>query len=163
MHCEECGMDDHDELLETQFAFMPRASMKIEERRYATLFTQCISKIPGTAAPISLETTIRLRKRGTLPGVVGLTTFLLDGFKSKRGRVSGGAHTVTFYSGLMSQLTDKAAMAVMAHELAHAWLNEHVQPEASDQREEDADILAEMWGFGPELEALASETEPVNC
>ena len=53
-------------------------------------------------------------------------------------------------------------LAVMAHELAHAWLNEHIRPEASSAREDDADMLAEMWGFDGELEALASETEPVD-
>ena len=76
---------------------------------------------------------------------------------------SSGAHTITFYTNLLDQLTDKAVMAVMAHELAHAWLNEHLRPEASKVRENDADMLAEMWGFESELAALAEETEPVGA
>jgi len=53
-------------------------------------------------------------------------------------------------------------VAVMAHELAHAWLNEHLRPEASKTREDDADMLAEMWGFEAELAALAEQTEPLS-
>jgi hypothetical protein len=103
-----------------------------------------------------------MRKRGTLPGVVGLTKFTVNGYASQRGSAEpSGLHTITFYTGLMSRLSDDSIVAVMAHELAHAWLNEHIGPEASKQREDDADILAEMWGFAPELAALAAETEPL--
>lgn len=69
--------------------------------------------------------------------------------------------TITFYSYLLSALSDPAAVAVMAHELAHAWLNEHEKPEESRQREREADALAREWGFGPELEALDREAETV--
>ena len=54
-----------------------------------------------------------------------------------------------------------AAEAVIAHELAHAWLNEHDRPESSPKREAEADELARLWGFGPELEALEKEAETV--
>jgi len=96
--------------------------------------------------------------------VVGLTTFYVEGF-APNGVVKeeSGAHTITFYTNLMDKLTDKAVIAVMAHELAHAWLNEHLRPEASRTREDDADMLAEMWGFEEELAALAEQTEPVAC
>ena len=67
---------------------------------------------------------------------------------------------ITFYSDLLNRLSDDAVIGVMAHELAHAWLNEHIGPEASKQREEDADYLAEMWGFDQQLSALSNETEP---
>ncbi len=72
-------------------------------------------------------------------------------------------HIITFYSSLLERLSDDSVMAVMAHELAHAWLNEHIGPEASMRREDDADMLAEMWGFTKELAALAEETEPINA
>ena len=72
-----------------------------------------------------------------------------------------GRHEITFYSSLLDRLSDEAVVAVMAHELAHAWLNEHLGPEASDQREEDADALAEMWGFEHEIRVLERETEPI--
>jgi len=72
-----------------------------------------------------------------------------------------GKHEITFYSSLLDRLSDDAVVAVMAHELAHAWLNEHLRPEASEQREEDADMLAEMWGFEHEIQVLERETEPI--
>jgi len=143
-------------------AFIPNVSVNIDNPRYGMLLHQCVSRIPKSGIPIQLETRIRLKSKGSLPGVVGLTTFLVEGYSSrgsKRGAI--GLHTVTFYTRLLSQLSDKAVMAVMAHELAHAWLNEHIRPEASKRREEDADLLAEMWGFEPELRALSEETEPL--
>ena len=95
--------------------------------------------------------------------MVGLTTFSLGGSApSTSWDGESGAHTLTFYTDLMNQLSDRAVVAVMAHELAHAWLNEHVRPESSRLREEDADMLVEMWGMESELEALAFETEPVD-
>jgi Zn-dependent protease with chaperone function len=69
--------------------------------------------------------------------------------------------TITFYSTLLDALSDPAALAVIAHELAHAWLNEHVKPEESRAREHQADNLAREWGFGPELDALDKEAETV--
>ena len=69
--------------------------------------------------------------------------------------------TITFYSDLLDGLSDMAAEAVIAHELAHAWLNEHVKPEESQSREKEADELARDWGFGPELDALDHEAETV--
>ena len=70
--------------------------------------------------------------------------------------------TITFYTDLLNALSDNAAEAVIAHELAHAWLNEHVRPEESKEREAEADRLARQWGFGPELDALDSEAETVQ-
>jgi Zn-dependent protease with chaperone function len=70
--------------------------------------------------------------------------------------------TITFYSSLFDALSDRAAQAVIAHELAHAWLNEHVRPEESRRRELEADALAREWGFGAELDALDREAETVN-
>jgi hypothetical protein len=127
------------------------------------LLFDCLSRIPDNGSPIMCRTEIRLRRRGSLPGVVGLTTFSVDGYAPRgAGAHEQGQHTITFYTGLLDRLSPRAVIAVMAHELAHAWLNEHIRPEASSAREDDADMLAEMWGFDGELEALASETEPVD-
>ncbi len=52
-------------------------------------------------------------------------------------------------------------MGVIAHELAHAWLNEHSYPEDSTKREREADELARSWGYGEYLDALAAESEPI--
>jgi Zn-dependent protease with chaperone function len=70
--------------------------------------------------------------------------------------------TITFYSELLDALSDRAAEAVIAHELAHAWLNEHVRPEESSEREVEADRLAREWGFGSEMDSLDREAETVN-
>ena len=71
-----------------------------------------------------------------------------------------GTQTITFYSDLLNKLSDEAATGVIVHELAHAWLNEHVSPRSSRLREREADELAQTWGYGRYLDALDAETEP---
>ena len=143
--------------------FLANGTVKIPNPRYRALLHQCLGRIPQSGKPVQLRTEVRMRRRGDLPGVVGLTTFFVQGYAPVGvAKEESGAHTITFYTNLMDQLTDKAVLAVMAHELAHAWLNEHLRPEASRAREDDADMLAEMWGFAEELSALAEETEPVG-
>jgi hypothetical protein len=142
---------------------IPRAGFEFSDEKYLKLLKSCVSRIPKSGRPINTLTKVKLRKRGSMEGLVGLTKFTLQDYKAREGDSpqAVGNHVVTFYAELMRELSDKAAMAVMAHELAHAWLNEHVRPEASKQREADADMLAEMWGFDKELAALATETEPL--
>lgn len=162
LHCSDCAEQSQENGISSAFRFIPNATIKIESRRYQALWADCISKMPSNGSPIIFPTSIRDRKRGSLPGVVGLTKFSLKGYSSEGDRVKGQAqHTITFYTSLLDRLSDKAVVAVMAHELAHAWLNENIRPEASKVREQDADMLAEMWGFENELKALASETDPL--
>jgi hypothetical protein len=144
--------------------FLANGTVRVQNPRYMALLHECLHRISRSGLPVRLRTEIRLRRRGTLPGVVGLTTFCVEGYAPNGvAREEEGAHTITFYTNLMDKLTDRAVVAVMAHELAHAWLNEHLRPEASKTREDDADMLAEMWGFEAELAALAEQTEPVTC
>lgn len=90
--------------------------------------------------------------------MVGLTRF-----KPSAGHPgSSPTQSLSFYSQLIDGLSDPAATAVIAHELAHAWLNEHVSPRESREREREADALARSWGFGPELDALDAEAETVD-
>ena len=93
-----------------------------------------------------------------MPGLVGLTRW--GEIEELSGSRPGGRQTIHFYKELLGELSESAAIAVMAHELAHAWLNEHVNPSASALREKEADDLAVSWGFGTELKALEDETEP---
>ncbi|MDA4126303.1 MAG: M48 family metalloprotease [Thaumarchaeota archaeon] len=167
MDCEDCGS-----LLRStatapsavQSSIVPMAEVRIEDSRYRRLLTNTLSLIPTSGLPIQSLTTIKLRKKGSLPGLVGLTRYQMQEYRTG-GRyrdAPSSRHVITFYSSLMERLSDDSVVAVMAHELAHAWLNEHIGPEASMRREEDADMLAEMWGFGKELAALAEETEPIS-
>jgi hypothetical protein len=48
---------------------------------------------------------------------------------------------------------------VVAHELAHAWLNEHVS-QVLETEGREADELARAWGCGRYVEALEAETKP---
>ena len=56
-----------------------------------------------------------------------------------------GVQTIIFYSELLDQLSDEAATGVIVHELAHAWLNEHLSPLSSIRSETEADDLARSW------------------
>jgi len=133
----------------------------LPDGRYMALLLGTVSMIPKSGRPIESITSIRLRKKGSLPGLVGLTTYSMREYRGERDEISPNCrHMITFYSDLLNRLSDEAVMGVMAHELAHAWLNEHIGPEASRRREEDADYLAEMWGFSQQLSALSNETEP---
>ena len=143
--------------------FLPQADLDMNDSKYLNLLIHALSRIPPGTPPIRSLRKVRLRKRGSLEGLAGLTRFLMADYKTRGADVDElGRHIVTFYTGLLSQLSDPSVVAIIAHELAHAWLNEHVRPEESRRREREADILAEKWGFGEELATLASETEPVN-
>ncbi len=101
-----------------------------------------------------------MRKRGEMKGLVGLTTYCC--VQTEKGSSPKRAPTqkITFYSDLLDEISDRSAIGVIAHELAHAWLNEHVKPDGSAEREKEADDLARKWGYGEYLDALAAETEP---
>ncbi len=161
--CDDCGTEAGHGSPDIGHGLLVNARVKIEDPRYLQLLAECLHKIPKDGHPIRLRTEVRLRRRGILPGVVGLTKFSVEAYAPRGIAIEpSGAHTVTFYSSLLEKLSDKAVMAVMAHELAHAWLNEHVRPEASKLREEDADMLVQMWGLESELEALEAETDPID-
>lgn len=164
MLCSECEGQKEGSSNQKKLGFLSNGTVRVQNPRYMALLHECLHRIPKSGRPVRLRTDIRLKRRGTLPGVVGLTTFCVEGFAPNGvAREESGTHSITFYTDLMDKLTDRAVVAVMAHELAHAWLNEHLRPEASKTREDDADMLAEMWGFEAELAALADQTEPVSC
>jgi len=121
--------------------------------RFRRLFGGANLRPPIVVPQITTVRSITLSRRPTKT-TVGLTRY-------SRVRyflvLSRPRQTITFYSSLFNALSDSAATAVIAHELAHAWLNEHVRPEESREREREADALAREWGFGPELDALDRE------
>ena len=129
-----------------------------EDPRFKRILEDAARRPPGTTPTITTLRTVALSNHRTTT-TVGLTKY------SER-RVAllfrRPTQSITFYSDLLGALSEKAATGVVAHELAHAWLNEHVRPEESKEREAEADDLARKWGFKENLEALDSEAETVN-
>jgi hypothetical protein len=138
-----------------------RADFDAKTKRLHDLFARTLSQFPARVPALRSVTKVQLRKRGQMKGVVGLTTYCCIEIEPER-TISGGrgkkSQKITFYRELLDKLSDDAALGVIAHELAHAWLNEYVKPEASKKREREADELARKWGYGRFLDALAAET-----
>ena len=130
--------------------------LRSSDPRFSSLFMDAARRPPAGVPPIATLRSVTLSDRPTNT-TVGLTEYSIgadrDGHPSQK---------ITFYSSLIDPLSDQAVTAVIAHELAHAWLNEHRSPEDSKAREGEADSLARAWGFGPELDALDSEAETVS-
>ncbi len=135
-----------------------RYKISSRDQRFRQLFAEAVQRPPKGVPRVTTVRSVTLSRRPTKT-TVGLT-------KYSRVRyflvLSRPQQTITIYAALFNALSDPAAMAVIAHELAHAWLNEHVRPEESKGREAEADDLAMEWGFGPELRALDREAETVN-
>jgi len=131
--------------------------LKSRDRRFRRLFSEAASRPPPDVPRIKTVRLVQLSRRPTKT-TVGLTRYS----KVRFFLLTHPRQTITFYSYLFNALSDRAAVAVVAHELAHAWLNEHESPEESRRREVEADDLAREWGFGRELDALDSEAETVN-
>lgn len=131
--------------------------LKSKDRRFRRLFAEAAKRPPKEVPRITTVRLVSLSRRQTRT-TVGLTRYSRVRFFL----LSHPRQTITFYSNLLDALSEPAAVAVIAHELAHAWLNEHLRPEESRDRESEADGLARSWGFGPELDALDLEAETVN-
>jgi len=137
------------------------AELDAESERFRDLVRRALSRFPGRLPPLKSVIKVQLRKRSEAKGIVGLTTYCCVEMGAERtlGKKQGkGSQRITFYRELLDQLSNDAALGVIAHELAHAWLNEHRRPEASKKREREADELARGWGYGRFLDALEAET-----
>ncbi|HZW85454.1 MAG TPA: hypothetical protein VFE91_06095 [Nitrososphaerales archaeon] len=130
-------------------------TMKANNNRFVRLFRQAVTRPPETVPRITTLRLVQLSGRKT-HYTVGLTKY-----SERHGSAAEARQTITFYAKLLAQVSDPAATGVIAHELSHAWLNEHVRPEQSRGREEEADRLARSWGFGTEMDALDLEAETV--
>ncbi len=135
-----------------------RYTLSTKSSRFRRLFSVAVRRPPESIPRITSVRSVALSNRPTKT-TVGLTRYSDLKFLLVFSRPR---QTITFYSSLFDSLSDRAALAVIAHELAHAWLNEHVKPEESQDREFEADRLAREWGFGAELDALDGEAETVN-
>jgi beta-lactamase regulating signal transducer with metallopeptidase domain len=132
--------------------------VRARDTRFRRLLKDATGRPPKETPKITTVRSVVLSKHATKV-TVGMTRYSNVRFLVVFSRPM---QTITFYSDLLNSLSDKAAEAVIAHELAHAWLNEHVKPEESGDREKEADELARRWGFGPELHELEREAETVN-
>ncbi len=137
--------------------FQGKVTVRGGDRRFLRLLRDAMKRPPPSVKRVSSVRSIVLSKHPTKV-TVGLTRY-----STVRHIIvfSKPKQTITFYSDLLDQLSDSAAEGVIAHELAHAWLNEHVAPVQSAEREKEADDLAKEWGFSPELNALDDEAETV--
>jgi hypothetical protein len=144
--------------MSSESPFLGAAKLRVSDAAFLELLAKVLSTIPADVPPLRSLTSIGLRRKGNLRGVVGLTWWC--GVRYGKAR-AGETQTITFYTDLFLQLSDDAKMAVIAHELAHAWLNEHVRPGQSLKREREADALARRWGFGHELKELVNQTETI--
>lgn len=133
-------------------------ALSAKANRFRRLFREAVRRPPESIPRITSVRSVVLSNRPTKT-TVGLTRYSDLKFHMVFSRPK---QTITFYSSLFDALSDRAALAVIAHELAHAWLNEHVIPEQSHRRELEADLVAREWGFGAELDALDKEAETVN-
>ena len=131
--------------------------MNSRDRRFRRLFIEAARRPPADVPKITTIREVSLSRRRT-KSMVGLTRYSKVRFFLR----SHPRQTITFYTSLFGALSEPAAVAVIAHELAHAWLNEHVVPEESRKRETEADDLARRWGFGPEIDALNREAYTLN-
>jgi predicted Zn-dependent protease with MMP-like domain len=137
------------------------AELDAQSDRFRNLVKRALAQFPSEASPLTSVTKVQLRKKSQVKGIVGLTTYCCIEMGAKRTIGEGrgkSSQRITFYRELLDRLSDEAAVGVIAHELAHAWLNEHKRPEASKEREKEADELARRWGYGRFLDALAAET-----
>lgn len=132
-------------------------TIKAEDPRFIRLLAAALARPPPDVPPIH---TVRIVSLSSRPArkTVGLTIYSTTDTATGRSRPR---QTITFYSALLDELSAPAAIGVIAHELAHAWLNEHVKPERSKAREIEADLTARSWGFGAELDFLDNEAETV--
>lgn len=135
-----------------------RYALSAKENRFRRLFREAVRRPPESIPRITSVRSVALSNRPTKT-TVGLTRYSDLKFHMVFSRPE---QTITFYSSLFDALSDRAALAVIAHELAHAWLNEHLRPEQSRSRELEADRVAREWGFGAELKTLDKEAETVN-
>lgn len=140
---------------------LPRAELDAGDPKLLRVLETAFSKLPANVEPIRSVTKVQMKKRGEMVGLVGLTRYCCVRPGGEQNPDGPPSQTITFYSDLFDEISDRSAVGVMAHELAHAWLNEHASPDESQKREKEADELARRWGYGRYLDALSAETEPV--
>ena len=144
--------------------FLRGIDFKIHDNRIKNLILQTLDNMPPDGLDISSLESIQLSDLSPTETLAALTTH--SSFDVTMRNNEGNEwdeirsrQKITFYLDILNNLSDLAVKAIIAHEIAHAWLNEHVKPESSQQREKDSDDLARKWGFTEELLELENETD----
>jgi hypothetical protein len=137
--------------------------MSIEEKAIGRAVREALARLPPEALDIPTLVSISVKKRSESGSLAGLTRRITYERRFRLGPAGGREDEMTvqkieLYSEVLLQLSEMSRVAVVAHEIAHAWLNDNLRPEDSEEREMKSDELARSWGFGAELDALADET-----
>ncbi|MFQ6010612.1 MAG: hypothetical protein ACE5KG_00355 [Nitrososphaerales archaeon] len=138
--------------------------LRIYDERIRDLVLQTVEGMPPDALDISSLRSIRLYEVSPTDTLAALTRHnsydvTVRDSKGTEWDETRTRQEITFYRDILNNLSDLSVKAIVAHEIAHAWLNEHRKPEASPQRERESDELARKWGFAKELLALENETD----
>jgi Zn-dependent protease with chaperone function len=145
--------------------FWARVKLEVPEGRIRQLLQQVIRQMPAAGLEMPSLQRIVLVPHSPTPTLAAYTHYVRQeevistrGNHGRRRRVETQA--IYLYEDLLGRLSEAGVKAVLVHELAHAWLNQHVQPEDSAEREAASDELARAWGFGNEIAVLEHETLP---
>ncbi|MEE9134393.1 MAG: M48 family metalloprotease [Nitrososphaerales archaeon] len=144
--------------------FLRGIDFKIHDNRIKNLILQTLDNMPPDGLDISSLESIQLSDLSPTETLAALTTHssfdvTIRNDEGNEWDEIRSRQKITFYLDILNNLSDLAVKAIIAHEIAHAWLNEHVKPESSQQREKDSDDLARKWGFNEELLELENETD----
>jgi hypothetical protein len=154
----------HDGSAPRQEGLLSGVRLRIGGAEIRRAVDEALARLPPEASHIPTLRSISSRKTSENGSLAGLTRRITYERTVRFGLGTTRTDEVVLqkielYVDLMLQLSEMARVAVVAHELAHAWLNDNVAPDDSASREEECDALAAKWGFGAELQALADEVE----
>ncbi len=144
--------------------FLKGIDFNIHDERIKNLILQTVDNMPPDALEISSLGSIQLSDLSPTETLAALTTHssydvTIMNDEGNEWDETRTRQKITLYRDILNNLSDLSVKAIIAHEIAHAWLNEHVNPESSEQRENDSDDLARKWGFTRELLTLENETD----
>lgn len=144
--------------------FLRGVDLRIHDERIKNLIIQTLDHMPPNGLEISSLKSIQLSDLSPTETLAALTTHssfdvVLRNDEGNEWDETRTRQKITFYRDILDNLSDLSVIAIIAHEIAHAWLNEHVKPESSQQREKESDELARKWGFNEELLELENETD----
>ncbi|MDE1854793.1 MAG: hypothetical protein KGH57_00525 [Candidatus Micrarchaeota archaeon] len=138
--------------------FFGHVEVHLKDNRSYSLIAETLARIPNGFELGSLRR-IEFNDRHVVKTAAMIRVYRADIENEKADGIERGIQRLRLYPDLLFQLSDKAAIGVIVHEIAHAWLTENSGPEESQKREREADDLARKWGFGQELDALYQEAE----